>query len=509
MSRIEIENLSVTYLDRKRNEHPVLKNIFGCFESGTVNIITGASGVGKTTLLKAIAGHFDYDGTVRFDGKDVLTMSITEKGSIAYICQQTFLFQNKIVYDILSFPLKQQRKKPEEIDKEVKNMSEFLGISDLLTRKPKELSPGQKQKVALGKSLIKNPKICLFDEPFSNLDPESKTLLISHLRKVAHETETVIIIVSHSNEDAECLGASVYSLTEGGLAKTGDYKNNLLLEHNLETRMTRECVSLPINRKQLFKDLLKNRYQTLFLVGLSLLIFMLPFIVVSTLNDLTLASFFANSENYLNGSFTEAGQSLYKSTVLNFTFFYDACFIVLAIGLAGAVRVLRSLCWGEGVQYFHSFLKGIKQNSLRYICLMLFFIIVFTAARFILLSANILWAFVLVSSIGVFVIIPIIFVCFGYSDIYSNPLHKSLSNSAILTIKNYPTVLLFSIIYSIPLLIEIIPYGLSIVKTVLLCVFVIFILPLILLLGGLALNSIFDKEINAEKHKDIYRRGLY
>ena len=112
MPRIELENLSVTYLDRKHHEYPALKNISGCFESESINVITGASGSGKTTLLRAIAGQFDFDGIIRFDDTNISNPSLAYKENIAYIDQQNFLFQNKIIYDILAFPLKQQHKKP-------------------------------------------------------------------------------------------------------------------------------------------------------------------------------------------------------------------------------------------------------------------------------------------------------------------------------------------------------------------------------------------------------------
>lgn len=509
MPKIELENLSVTYLDRKHNEYPVLKNISGYFESGSINVISGASGTGKTTLLRAIASQFDYDGVIRFDGVDVLKQSKNEKTSIAYIDQQNFLFQNKIVYDILAFPLKQQHKKPDEIDVEVKKMAVLLGISDLLTRKPRQLSPGQKQKVAIGKALIKNPQVCLFDEPFSNLDEESKTSCLLFIRKMAKEKGATILLVSHSEKEADLLGAAIYSLNENGLVKVRDAIEKSELDEKPQVEMPKEQAKLPINRKQLFKDILKNRYRILLLIGLMLFLFVLPLIAVSVWNDLTLASFFADSTNYVDGAMTESGQSLYKSIVINFTLFYSACLLVFAIGLSGVSHTFRQLCWGEGIQFFNSFGKGIKQNSLRFILLMVFMDIIFIAAGFLFVSVNALWPVIVVAAVGGFVFLPIVFVCFGYSAIYQNPFPKAFINSAILAIKHYPTTLLFSIIFILPFLIGFIPYGLSIVKAVILVIVMVIILPLLLLTGGLVLNSIFDKEINIEKHKEIYRKGLY
>ena len=509
MSKIELENLSVTYLDKKRNEYPVLKSVSGYLERGSINVITGASGSGKTTLLRAIAGQFDFDGTVKFDGKEISSPSAVNKQNVAYIDQQHFLFENKIVYDILAFPLKQQHQKADEIDEKVKKMAVLLGISDLLTRKPGQLSPGQRQKVAFGKALIKNPKVCLFDEPFSNLDEESKTYCLSLLLKVAKEQEMTVIFVSHSEKDADVLGAAIYTLNEDGLVKIRDQIDKEVPNDKLEEKIPIENVKLPINRKQLFKDILRNRYRVVFLAGLLVFLFMLPLIVVSLINDLALVSFFADANNYVNGALTETGQSLYRSIFINYSLFFSGCLLILSVGVAGVARVIRQLCWGEGVQFFNSFGKGIKQNVLRFLVLTVFIDIIFIAATLLFVMIDALWAVIVVCAIGGLALLPIILFCFGYSVIYFNSFPKAFGNSAILTIKHYPVALLLSIVFIIPFLINLLPYGRSIIKTILLCVIAVFIVPLLLLIGGLMLNSIFDKEINEKNHQEIYRKGLF
>ena len=507
MPKIELENLSVTYLDRKHKEYPVLKNVSGFFDSGSINVITGVSGVGKTTLLRAIAGQFDYDGTILFDGGDILKPSA--KYNIAYIDQQGFLFQNKIVYDILAFPLKQQRKKPEEIDREVKNIASLFGISNLLTRKPKQLSLGQRQKVAFAKAMIKNPDVCLFDEPFSNLDEESREFFLLFLRKTVKEKGTTVIITSHSEKEVKLLDANMYSLTEDGLIKVHDSSKKDLPPKDLEKKIVEENIELPINRKQLFKDILKNRYRLLISTGMMLFLFILPLIAVSLWNDLTLASFYADVNNYVDGSLTESGQSLYRSLVFNFILFYDLGFLLFSVGLAGVSRIFRQLCWGEGVQFFDSFKQGLKQNLVRFLALSFIFDIMITAICLLLFVTDAFWAVILVTAVSAFALLPIVLFCYGYSVIYANPFLKAFSNSALLAVKHYPTALCFSITCILPLLIEFLPYGLAIVKTILFFIYAIFLLPLLLLVGGLVLNSIFDKEINMENHKEIYHKGLF
>ena len=270
-----------------------------------------------------------------------------------------------------------------------------------------------------------------------------------------------------------------------------------------------ERAVLPINRKQLFKDVLKNRYRVLLLMGMVLFLFALPLIVVSLINDLTLVSFFADSNNVINGEMTDSGKSLYQSMVLNFTLFYSGCFLIYGVGLAGASRIIRQLCWGEGIQFFDSFGKGIKQNVVRFLVLTTILDVVFIAIRFLIVNVDVLWAVVLVAALGGFVFLPVVIFCFGYSAIYFNPFPKAFANSALLAVKHYPIALSLSALFILPFLIEIIPSGLAIIKTIALSLLMLMILPILLFVGGLLLNSIFDKEINTENHKDIYRKGLF
>ncbi|MCQ3035211.1 MAG: ABC transporter ATP-binding protein [Bacilli bacterium] len=213
MSNIQIKDLSVTYLLRKKNTCVALESLNADFYDGKINVILGPSGCGKTTLLRAIAQQFAYDGEILFDGVNVSTIK-NKNRNISYVDQNLFLFGNMIVYDLLAFPLKQQRIKADEIDRRVKEMVEILDIKELITRKPKQLSIGQRQKVSLGKALIKNPSVCLLDEPFSNLDPESKEIASTYLKKVCNELHTTVLFVTHSYEEAITLGDYIYYLDD-------------------------------------------------------------------------------------------------------------------------------------------------------------------------------------------------------------------------------------------------------------------------------------------------------
>ena len=124
-----------------------------------VVVILGPSGCGKTTLLKAICGTVDPDGgELVFSGINGNNLT-TQERNLAYVSQSFFTYDYLTVYNNIALPLKAQKIPIEEIERRVNSISKKLGIDFLLSRKPKALSGGQRQKVALARALIKNPDI--------------------------------------------------------------------------------------------------------------------------------------------------------------------------------------------------------------------------------------------------------------------------------------------------------------------------------------------------------------
>lgn len=236
MPEVKIENLSVIYIGSKKSLITALSNFSCKFLSNKINVIVGESGCGKTTLLRAICQQFEYDGDIYFDDKNVDQIPLKER-NIAYVDQNLFLFSHMIVYDLLAYPLKQLKLKSDVIDYKVKEMANILGLSQLLTRKPNQLSIGERQKVALGKALIKDPAVCLLDEPFSNLSEQDKDDIIPFFIKSIKEKGTTVILVSHDYTEALRLADMIYVLENSKITFKGtkeelyENKDNELIQY--------------------------------------------------------------------------------------------------------------------------------------------------------------------------------------------------------------------------------------------------------------------------------------
>ena len=231
MPIVKVDNLGVTYVGRKKSLTTALKN-FSCeFLSGKINVIVGESGCGKTTLLRAICQQFDYDGEIYFDDKNVGNISLKER-RIAYVDQNIFLFNYMIVYDLLAYPLKQLRFKSDVIDYKVKEMANILGLNLLLTRKPNQLSIGERQKVSLGKALIKDPKVCLLDEPFANISEQDKNEIFPYFLNAVKEKGITVILVTHDYQEALRLADMIYVMEDSKITFKGTKEELIKNEDN-------------------------------------------------------------------------------------------------------------------------------------------------------------------------------------------------------------------------------------------------------------------------------------
>lgn len=220
MEKLIIEDLNVSYKTKKQTTQ-VIKNFSMILHTGEFVIILGPSGCGKTTLLKAITGAIEYDsGKMIISGIDANRLNMKNR-NLAYVSQSFFTYGFMSVYNNIALPLKALKVPLEEIERRVSKVAKLLDISHLLSRKPKQLSGGQQQKVSIAKALVKNPDIYLFDEPFSNLDLTVRAELKKYLKLIKKEYNATMIFVTHDISDALDLADRIIVLGKDGIIQQG------------------------------------------------------------------------------------------------------------------------------------------------------------------------------------------------------------------------------------------------------------------------------------------------
>lgn len=234
MPNISIKNLKVTY--ENKGSTIVAINDFNLeIKDGSFNVIVGYSGCGKTTLLRTIAGFVDYEGEIYFDNIDISNLS-TQERNIAYVSQQYVLYPHMTIFDNIASPLVIAKAPRAEIIARVKEVAEYLDISHCLTRKPKQLSGGQQQKVALARAIIKRPQLYLFDEPFSNFDIQSRSEARRMIKAAVKDYNMTAIYVTHDFDEAINLADNIIIMHEGKVELIGtpeeliDSKNKVVQE---------------------------------------------------------------------------------------------------------------------------------------------------------------------------------------------------------------------------------------------------------------------------------------
>lgn len=212
MPNIEIKRLRVSYFKRKE-ETNVIDTLSTTFNNGNFNVVLGYSGCGKSTLLRTIMGLIPYEGDIRVDGVNISNVPIQDR-NFSFVSQEYVLYPNLTIFDNIAFPLKTRGTPRDEIIERVNEIAEKFDLTACLSRKPRQISGGQQQKTCLARALIKRPSVCLFDEPFSNLDQQSRSEAIYYLKKVTSELGMTVIYVTHNVSEATSLGDKIYIMND-------------------------------------------------------------------------------------------------------------------------------------------------------------------------------------------------------------------------------------------------------------------------------------------------------
>ena len=190
-------------------------------KDGEFCVLLGPSGCGKSTLLNIIAGLIPQDeGTVLLNGQPVDRLAPRER-DVAMVFQSYALYPHMKVAQNLSFGLRMRGLAEPVIHERVMEASRLLGIEDLLDRKPRELSGGQQQRVAMGRALVRRPRLFLLDEPLSNLDARLRTNVRLELKQLHHQIQSTIVYVTHDQVEAMTLGDRVVVMRDGKVHQIG------------------------------------------------------------------------------------------------------------------------------------------------------------------------------------------------------------------------------------------------------------------------------------------------
>ncbi|WGF88434.1 ABC transporter ATP-binding protein [Marinivivus vitaminiproducens] len=190
-------------------------------DDGAFVALVGPSGCGKTTTLNLVAGLSEItDGEIMIDGRLVNDLDPKDR-DIAMVFQNYALYPNKTVYNNLAFPLKMRRLSSAAITQKVHEAAKVLDIEHLLERRPRELSGGQQQRVALGRALVRDPRVFLMDEPLSNLDAKLRVQMRAELKRFHRDLNATVIYVTHDQLEAMTM-ADKMAVMNGGLLQQYD-----------------------------------------------------------------------------------------------------------------------------------------------------------------------------------------------------------------------------------------------------------------------------------------------
>jgi len=216
MASIRLENVTVSY---RHNE--VLKGINLAVEDGEFCALVGPSGCGKTSVLRVIAGLTrPVTGNVYMDGQLVNDVP-SGKRDIAMVFQRFALYPYMTTRENWAFPLIAAGLPQKEIEARIKAMSEFLSMGPLMDRYPRQLSGGQQQRVALGRALVRRPKIFLMDEPLGSQDAKMRIEMRAKLKKLQMDLGITTVCVTHDQVEAQAIGDKVAVMEAGTIHQVG------------------------------------------------------------------------------------------------------------------------------------------------------------------------------------------------------------------------------------------------------------------------------------------------
>jgi len=211
VSAVRLQGISKSFRQRDGEELEVLRDINIEVPQKTITALVGASGSGKSTLLNIIAGLIEPDrGTVYLN--DICSSEFKDWRSMTYMFQEDRLFPWRTTAQNVGLGLEASNLPRAERRERVRHTLELIGLERFANSYPHELSGGMRSRAALGRSLVTEPTILLMDEPFSRLDPSTRSQMHEEVLRIANLKGMTIIFVTHDVEEAIVLAANVVVL---------------------------------------------------------------------------------------------------------------------------------------------------------------------------------------------------------------------------------------------------------------------------------------------------------
>ena len=218
MARIQLENIT-----KKFGKDTALDGISLDIKDKEFFVLFGPAGAGKTTILNCIAGiQLPEEGMIKFDGKTVNLVDAAHRDT-AMVFENYALYPQMTVYDNMASPLRSKlyKKDEEYIKKKVHEVAAMMKMENLLDRLPSQLSNGQKQRVAMGRALVRSPRVYLMDEPLAHLDAKLRNAMRTELKDIQANFGTTSIYVTHDFMEAMSLGDRIAIVNEGKIVQVG------------------------------------------------------------------------------------------------------------------------------------------------------------------------------------------------------------------------------------------------------------------------------------------------
>ncbi len=209
MSSVKVENL------KKAQKQEAVNGISFHVDSGELFCLLGPPGAGKTTVLRLIAGLERPDEGDIYLGEERVNEVPPGERDVAMVFEDVALYPHLTAYENLAYPLRLRRVPPQEIDRKVREVSENLRISHILNRLPQTFSGGELRRVAIGRALVRRPRVLLLDQPLTDLDAKIRQQMTGELKRLQEEVNQTMMYATHDFEEAVTMADRIMVISEG------------------------------------------------------------------------------------------------------------------------------------------------------------------------------------------------------------------------------------------------------------------------------------------------------